>query len=102
INFFANYNYSDSKINRNNTHNTNFLDTNQEVNEIWESKIDRNTWTEKHNFNFNFDYSFNDKNTLSLSSSILFLPYFKYKTLTKTNVFDADRNLDYFFNANNL
>lgn len=102
INFFANYNYSDSKINRNNTHNTNFLDTNQDVNEIWESKIDRNTWTEKHNFNFNFDYSFNDKNTLSLSSSILFLPYFKYKTLTKTNVFDADRNLDYFFNANNL
>jgi hypothetical protein len=90
VNFFANYSYTDSKINRDDTHDINYFDNNQTIDEIWRSKVNRNTWSETHNFNFNFDYAFDDKNTLSVSSNMLFLPYFKQRISGDTDVFDAN------------
>src|SRR5690606_16931493 len=84
IDFFANYTYSDSKINREDARTINFLEnTNQSVNEIWKSNDYRNTWTKTHNLNFNFDYDIDNKNTLSLSSTMLVLPYFEYNILNR-------------------
>lgn len=101
IDFFANYTYSQDKINRNLTEVVNYLDSNNTINQIFESEINRNSWTKKHNFNFNFDYTINEKNTLSLSSTMLVLPYFEYLINNSTNVFDSNRTLDYYLKTKN-
>ncbi len=102
VNFYANYSYTDSKLNRDDTENINYFDNNQTINEYWESKTNRNKWTETHNFNMNFDYSIDDNNALTLSSNILYIPYSKYKKSNITNVFDATKSLEYYYDTNNL
>ena len=102
VDFFANYTYSHDKINRGQKDVINYLDSNGNIDQIYESKTNRNTWSHTHNFNFNFDYNLNEKNTLSLSSNMLVMPYFDYRIMGNTNVFDASQNLDYYFDANNL
>ena len=102
IDFFANYTYSDSKTNRFQTNEINYLDANNVIDETFQSVVDRTTWSKTHNFNFNFDYSIDDSNTLSLTSSTLLMPYFKYTLNNNTHVFDANQVLDFYYNANNL
>ncbi|HUH29016.1 outer membrane beta-barrel family protein [Gelidibacter sp.] len=102
VDFFANYTYSHDKINRGQEDVINYLDGAGNINEIFKSETNRNTWSRTHNFNFNLDYNINEKNTLSLSSNVLVLPYFEYKINNNTNVFEANQNLDYYFDANNL
>lgn len=102
IDLYANYTYSQDKINRGQESVVNYLDATNTVDEIFEDNTIRNTWSKTHNLNFNIDYSLDAKNTLSLSSKILFLPHFKYRINSATNVFDADKNLDYYFDALNL
>lgn len=102
INFFANYSYAHDKINRDQEDEINYLDNNNSIEQIFKSNTNRNTWSRTHNFSFNFDYDINEKNTLSLSSNILVLPYFDYRIKNNTNVFDSNENLDYYFDANNL
>ncbi len=102
INFYANYNYTDSKVKRDDLENINYFDGNQNVDEIWQSMTNRNKWSETHNFNMNFDYSFDAKNSINLSSNMLFLPFYKYLKWNSTNVFDASKNLDFYFDSNNL
>ena len=102
INFFANYSYDQDKINRDQDEMINYLDPNNNIDQIFESSTNRNTWSKTHNFSFNFDYNINERNTLSLSSNMLAIPYFDYRLKNKTNVFDANQNLDYYFDANNV
>ncbi|MEO5788198.1 MAG: outer membrane beta-barrel family protein [Gelidibacter sp.] len=102
IDFFANYAYSQDKINRDQDEVVNYLDFNNTIDEIFKSTTNRNTWSKTHNFNFNFDYNINEKNTLSLSSNMLVLPYFDYKIKNNTHVLDASQNLNYYFDANNI
>ena len=102
INFNINYSYSQNKLNRENVEKTEFFDTNtNNIDEVWRSTINRNTWSKTHNVNFNFDFFANDKNTLSLSSSMLFLPDFDYKINNRTNIFNSYDNLQYYFLSNN-
>ena len=102
IDFFANYNYSQNKINRGQEEVVTYLNADNTVDQVFKSNANRNTWSKTHNFNFNFDYNINENNTLSLSSNMLLLPYFNYKINNNTNVFDANQNLDYYFDANNF
>ncbi|MEZ4793320.1 MAG: outer membrane beta-barrel family protein [Gelidibacter sp.] len=101
VDFFANYTYSDKKTNRDDDRMVNFLDANQAIDRIYRSSENRNTWSKTHNFNFNFDYSIDEENTLSLSSTMLVMPYFEYKIQNRTNVFEANENLDFYFQTNN-
>lgn len=101
IDFFANYTYNQDKINRDQDEIFNYLDGNNNVDQIFKSAINRNTLSKIHNFNFNFDYSINENNTLSLSSSMLVMPYFEYLINNNTDVFDANQNLDYYFKTKN-
>lgn len=102
IDFFANYSFSHNKINRDQDDVINYLDSNNDIDQIFRSNTNRNTWSRTHNFNFNLDYQFNAKNTLSLSSNILVLPYFEYKINNNTDALFANQTLDYFLNANNV
>lgn len=102
VNFYANYSYTDKKENRDDTENINYFDNNQNIDEIWQSKTNRNKWSETHNINMNFEYTPNAKNALGLSSNLLFLPYYKYKKNNNTNVFDSSNNLDFYYDSNNL
>ena len=74
INFNVNYSYTNKKINRSEDDTVNFLDTNNAVDQIWNSDANRNTDSETHNLNLNFDYYINDKTTLSLTSTGLYVP----------------------------
>ncbi|GAA0736983.1 outer membrane beta-barrel family protein [Gaetbulibacter jejuensis] len=102
INFSANYSYTQNKINRNNREEVNFLDDNLDIEETWKSELNRNTWSKTYNFNFNFDYNINEKNTLSLSSTVLWLPDFKYKISNLTNAFDNTESLMFYYDSNSL
>ncbi|WP_299362894.1 outer membrane beta-barrel family protein [Winogradskyella sp.] len=102
INLNVNYSYTNQKINRNQDDTVNFLDTSNAIDQVWLSHIDRNTWSETHNLNLNFDYYIDDRNTLSLTSTGLYTPYFKYQIQNNTNIFDAQQNFLSSFTADNL
>ncbi len=80
ISFFANYSYNKRKVNREDD------ETIQFPAEFWKSFVDRNTWSETHNFSANFDWDLTDKSTLILSANTQFLPYYKRNTKSDTDV----------------
>ena len=102
ISLNVNYSYSKDKINREGDDTVNFLDNSNNLDQSWRSFTNRNTWSETHNLNTNFDYFINDKNTLSLSSNVLYLPYFKYKIDNNTIITDDNGNFLSRFTADNL
>ena len=102
VDIYANYTYSDDKTNRDDIEKINYLNDNLIVEEYWVSNTNRNKWTETHNFNLNFDYSIDTKNTLSLSSNLIFYPNQKYKKSNITDIFDAMKVLDFYYDSNNL
>ena len=102
INVFASYSYNNEKIGRESEEQVNFIDSNDLIYERWDSDFNRATKSQTHTINTNFDYFINDKNTLSLSSNLLFLPKFDYVINGQTNVFDENYNALYNFgNVNN-
>jgi len=102
VNLNLNYSYTNQKINRNEDDRVNFLDAGNAIDQIWRSDVNRNTWSETHNLNLSFDYYVDDRNTLSLTSTALYLPYFKYQIKNNTNIFDAGENFLSSFTADNL
>ncbi|WP_296383435.1 outer membrane beta-barrel family protein [Winogradskyella sp.] len=102
INLNLNYSYTNQKINRDQDDRVNFLDNANQIDQIWSSGVNRNTWSETHNLNLNFDYYIDDKNTLSLTSTGLYTPYFKYKIRNNTDIFDEDSVFEERFTADNL
>ncbi|WP_339613953.1 outer membrane beta-barrel family protein [uncultured Winogradskyella sp.] len=102
VNLNVNYSYTNQKINRDQDDTVNYLDDLNNIEEIWQSGVNRNTWSETHNLNLNFDYYIDDKNTLSFTSTGLYTPYFKYQIRNNTNI--TDENLDILgrFTADNL
>ncbi|MGJ8548398.1 TonB-dependent receptor domain-containing protein [Winogradskyella wichelsiae] len=102
VNLNLNYSYSDKKINRDQEYVVNYLDNSKNIEEIWASDVNRNTWSETHNLNLNFDYYINDKNTLSITSTGLYMPYFKYRINNNTNITDENSVLLSSFTADNL
>jgi outer membrane receptor protein involved in Fe transport len=109
INLNLNYSYSQNKINRDQDDTINYLvnpNTAEpdvyEIDEIWKSNINRNTWSQTHNLNLNFDYYINDNNTLSLTSTGLYTPYYKYLVKNKTDIFDENLTIQDRFTADNL
>ena len=102
VNLNVNYSYTQNKINRDQDDVVNFLDNSNDVEEIWKSNVNRNTWSQTHSLNLNFDYYFNDKNTLSVTSTGLYTPYYKYKIKNNTNIFDENMDFSSRFTADNL
>jgi len=102
VSFNVNYNYTNSKINRDDKDVFNYMDSNGLLDEIWTSNINRNIWSETHNLNYNFDYFIDDNNTLSLSSTMLYAPYFKNRILNNTNITDANSVFVSRFDSNSL
>ncbi|MBF8149054.1 TonB-dependent receptor [Winogradskyella sp. F6397] len=102
VNLNVNYNYTNQKINRAHDDTVNYLDNSNEIEQIWDSNTNRNSWTENHNLNLNFDYYINDKNTLSLTSTGLYTPNFKYKIKNNTAITDENLNFLSRFTADNL
>lgn len=102
ISLNVNYSYSKDKLNREGDDTVNFLDNSNNLDQSWRSFTNRNTWSETHNLNANFDYFINEKNTLSLSSNALYLPYYKYKIANNTVINEANGDFSSRFTADNL
>ena len=100
INFFANYTYSQDKINSEIKDVTNYF-TNDNIDQTFTSYVNRNKDSKTHNFNFNFDYSIDDNNTLSLASSIFALPYYNSLIKNNTDVVDSNQALQYYIRTKN-
>ena len=94
--FFLNYSYNDQKIDRENNEQIFYPE------DTWRSLIDRNTWSDTHTVNFNFDADLGEYDRLSISSNMLFLPYFKYLTRNTTKIDPAPLSSFASFNADNL
>ncbi|WP_417876073.1 TonB-dependent receptor domain-containing protein [Winogradskyella sediminis] len=102
VNLNLNYSFTKNKINRDQEDTVNYLDNSNNIEEIWTSNINRNTWFETHNLNLNFDYYIDDKNTLSLTSTGLYTPYFKYLIRNNTDIRDNTSVFKGRFSSNNL
>ena len=102
INLNLNYSYTGQKINRDSDETIDYLSNANTIDQIWESDINRNTWSETHNVNLNFDYFLSDKTTLSLTSTGLWMPYFKYKIANNTEITDENNIFLSRFTADNL
>ncbi|SDS40725.1 TonB-dependent receptor domain-containing protein [Winogradskyella sediminis] len=102
VNLNLNYSFTKNKINRDQEDTVNYLDNSNNIEEIWTSNINRNTWSETHNLNLNFDYYIDDKNTLSLTSTGLYTPYFKYLIRNNTDIRDNTSVFKGRFSSNNL
>ncbi|NNL15806.1 MAG: TonB-dependent receptor [Flavobacteriaceae bacterium] len=102
FNLNLNYSYNNQKINREEENEVDYLNNRYIIEQIWNSMIGRNTWSETHNVNLNFDYFLSEKTTLSLTSTSLFTPYFKYKIYNNTRINDANSNFLSRFTTDNL
>ncbi|WMI68983.1 TonB-dependent receptor domain-containing protein [Mangrovimonas sp. YM274] len=102
LNVSANYSYTQNKINRDSDEEINYFDNNQNVNQIWESSVNRNTWSKTHNLDVYLDYMLSKQSTLSLSANTLWMPDFEYNIKNTSEVFDTNESLMYYFDANNL
>ncbi|MFT5627287.1 MAG: outer membrane receptor protein involved in Fe transport [Glaciecola sp.] len=102
VNLNVNYNYTNQKINRDQDDHVDFFDAANEIDQIWNSNVNRNTWSETHNVNLNFDYYIDDKNTLSLTSTGLYTPYYKYQVRNNTDISDENLVFQSRFTADNL
>ncbi len=102
VNFNLTYSYTKSKINRDNDEIVNYLDQSLRLDQVWRSGINRNTWSETHSLNLNFDYFIDDRNTLSLTSTGLYVPYFKYRIDNNTVISDNNLNFLSRFTSDNL
>ena len=102
FNLNVNYSYANKKINRDRDNSVNYLDDANQIEEIWRSGENRNTWSETHNLNLSFDYYIDDNNTLSLTSTGLYTPYFKYKIENNTDITDENLNFLSRFTSDNL
>ncbi|MFK7832185.1 MAG: TonB-dependent receptor [Winogradskyella sp.] len=102
VNLNVNYSYTNQKINRDQDDTVDFFDTNDQIEQIWKSNVNRNAWSENHNLNLNFDYYIDDKNTLSLTGTGLYTPYYKYQIRNNTDITDDDLDFLGRFTADNL
>ncbi|OMP32260.1 TonB-dependent receptor domain-containing protein [Mangrovimonas sp. DI 80] len=102
LNVSANYSYTQNKINRDSDEEINYFDSNRNVDQIWLSSVNRNTWSKTHNLDVYLDYMLSKQSTLSLSANTLWMPDFKYNINNTSEVLDANESLMYYFDANNL
>jgi hypothetical protein len=102
IDAYINYNISPQKQYRHNDEFINFTEDDVSISN-WETDYQRTRTSSNQNINSNIDYYINEKNSLSFSSNILFLP----KSGTKTNidsfteVYSESGILDSTFNTSN-
>ncbi len=101
ISLTANYTFNKQKINRDTQDEIRYFEGNA-VDEIWQSDLNRNTWSDTHNLNLNFDWYINEKSTLSFTNSTLYLPYFKYKLDNETQLFSVNQSFLGRFTSDNL
>ena len=102
INAYVNYNVSPRKDFRNTDEFINFID-NDEATSSWETDYNRTRKSSNQNINSNIDYTINDKNTLSFSANLMFLPKSGTETdiNSLTEVYGATGVLDSTFNTIN-
>lgn len=102
IDAYINYNISPRKDYRNNDEFINFIN-NDGVRSSWETDYKRTRKSSNQNINSNIDYTIDDRNTLSFSANLMFLPKSGTETdiNSLTEVYGAAGVLDSTFNTMN-
>lgn len=96
VNLFAGYSYNQSKDFKRDLSFINFFDGNA-PSDRWENNFKRVTRTYAHNLNTIVDFTINQKNSLSLSATLLYTPNQTYNNNAITNIFNASGALDSYF-----
>jgi hypothetical protein len=101
INLYAGYSYAPKLENRFDVQGIQFIENNTNT-DRWTSELDRNTKSETHTLSTNLDYFLDKKSTLSLSTTILYLPYWKRNNNSETDIFNSNNVLDSSFVTQNV
>ncbi|WP_222982556.1 outer membrane beta-barrel family protein [Flagellimonas meishanensis] len=72
LNFFANYNINPQKELLKTDKGINFQDNNGQVFSIWDTKYNRTQESQSQNVNLIVDYDFDDRNSLNVTSNLIF------------------------------
>ena len=101
LSFNLNYNFSKDQLARPSEDNIDYFHEDGMIDQIWRSDSHRNTKKDTHNASFNFDYFIDEKNTLSLSSSLLLVPDLAYRIDGRTLINEPSGELQSSFNSLN-
>lgn len=101
LNFFANYTYNPRKDNVQSDQKINFLDPNNTVFSRWTSDQDAVNRSQAHNLNTSLDYDFNERNTLNLTTNLIFNQNQDSRRKLQTEIRNGQGQLDSIFTTDN-
>lgn len=100
LNAFGSYSFNTRRDNKQDDSRVRFFEPNGNVNSEWFTDFNKDSHTNLHSLNAILDFTINDKNTLSLSSNLLFTPKYHADQTGLTNIYGADGQLDSLFTTN--
>jgi len=103
FNFFINYSINPAKKLKQDTSYINFQNQEDGVFSRWNTDFDKTTRSNSQNAHIILDYEFNSSNKLSVNSNILYSPNEDISNKVKTNIANANQQIDStFYTHNNL
>ncbi|PQB05440.1 outer membrane beta-barrel family protein [Aureitalea marina] len=97
IDFYGSYSYSPRKEFKSQDDHINYFEPDGSLNSLWESDLERTTRSYAHQANLIADFQLNEKNTLNLTSNLVFGPDERYQNGIRTDIFAPSRQLDSLF-----
>ena len=91
-NLFASYTFSPRKENKTIDSDIRFFNPDGSTNQLWDSDFRRVTRSGAHNLNTIFDFDLSPRQTLSLTSNILYSPNRTFDNTNRTNISDTNGN----------
>lgn len=94
LNLFFNYSFSPKKEFKKDEGTINFINENNSVFTTWENSFNRTTKSKAHNANLVLDYDLDKRNTINLTSNLLYSPNRTFDNNIISESFNAQHQLD--------
>jgi hypothetical protein len=94
LNLFFNYSFSPKKEFKEDDGKVNFINENNEVFTTWENDFNRTTRSKAHSANLVLDYDLDERNTINLTSNLLYSPNRTFNNNIINESFNAQHQLD--------
>lgn len=94
LDLFFNYSFSPKQEFKEDEGIVNFINENNQVFTTWENDFDRTTRSKSHSANFVLDYDIDKRNTINLTSNVLYSPNRTFENNIVNNAFNWQHQLD--------
>ncbi|MCK0161247.1 outer membrane beta-barrel family protein [Allomuricauda sp. F6463D] len=101
LNLFANYTINPKKELIKTVKGINFIDDGNELFSIWDTDYNQTDKSQSQNASFILDYDFNDRNSINITSNLLFSLNQEQETLLNNEIRNAQAQLDSTFTTQN-